>query len=82
MDVQITTQAIRDVSCDALIVAAGRKGLGQEVLLTKASTTIDGLLDGLIQERSTDGEFKGNPGEILTIHPMGRLAATRVIVVG
>jgi leucyl aminopeptidase len=82
MDVQITTQAIRDVSCDALIVAAGRKGVGQEVLLTKTATAVDGLLNGLIQERSTDGEFKGNLGEILTIHPMGRLAATRVIVVG
>ncbi len=82
MDVQITTQAIRNLSCDALIVAAARKGVGQEVLLAKTATTVDGLLDGLIHERCTDGEFKGNPGEILTIHPMERLAATRVIVVG
>jgi leucyl aminopeptidase len=82
MNVQITTQSIRNLSCDALIVAAGRKGIGQEVHLTKTATTVDGLLDGLIHERCTDGEFKGNLGEILTIHPMGRLAATRVIVIG
>lgn len=82
MDVQIITQSIQNVSCDALIVAAGRKGAGQEVHLTKTATIVDGLLDGLIHERCTDGEFKGKLGEILTIHPMGRLAATRVIVVG
>lgn len=82
MDVQITTQAIRNLSCDALIVAAACKGVGQEVLLAKTATSVDGLLDGLIHERCTDGEFKGNLGEILTIHPVGRLAATRVIVVG
>mgnify|MGYP001369289780 CR=1 FL=1 len=82
MDVQITTQAIRNLSCDALIVAAARKGVGQEVLLAKTATTVDGLLGGLIHERCTDGEFKGNPGEILIIHPMERLAATRIIVVG
>ncbi|HEY4032584.1 MAG TPA: leucyl aminopeptidase [Ktedonobacteraceae bacterium] len=82
MDVQITTQAIHDISCDALIVAAARKKVGQEVLLMKTATAVDGLLDGLIHERCTDGEFKGNLGEILTIHPMGQLAATRVIVIG
>ena len=81
MDVQIITQAIRDISCDALIVAAARKRGGQEVQLMKTTTTVDGLLDRLICERCTDGEFKGNLGEILTIHPMGRLTATRVIVI-
>jgi leucyl aminopeptidase len=82
MDVQITTQAVRNLSCDALIVAAGRAGSGQEVQFTKMAAVVDGLLDGLIHERCTDGEFKGKLGEILTIHPMERLAATRVIVVG
>ncbi len=82
MDVQIVIQSIRDISCDALIVAAARKGVGQEVLLTKTATTVDGLLNGLIRERCADGEFKGKFGEILTIYPMGRLVAKRVIVVG
>lgn len=82
MDVQIITQPIHNISCDALIVAAGHKGAGQEVHLTKIATTVDGLLDGLIHERCTDGEFKGSLGEILTIHPMGHLAAKRVIVLG
>lgn len=82
MDVQVTTQAIRTVSCDALVVAATRKGIGQEVLLTKTTSAVDELLDGLIHERCKDSEFKGNLGELLTIHPMGKLAAKRVIVVG
>jgi len=82
MDVQITTQSIRDLVCDALVVAAGRQDAGREVHLTKTASVVDGLLDGLLHERCTEGEFKGKPGEILTIHPMGRLATKRVIVVG
>src|SRR6476660_1120047 len=82
MNVQITTQAIHNISCDALVVAAARKGVGQEVLLTKTANSVDELLNGIIHERCQDGEFKGNLGEILTIHPMGKLAAKRIIVVG
>ena len=82
MDVQITTQALRNVACDALIVSAGRKSSGQGVALSPTATAVDALLDGLINERCTDGEFKGSTGEILTIHTRGLLAATRVIVVG
>ena len=82
MDVQITTQAIRNISCDALVVAAAHKGVGQEVLLTETANTVDKLLNGVIHERCQDGEFKGNLGEILTIHPMDRLATKRIIVVG
>ena len=82
MDVQITTQAIHTLLCDGLIVAAGCQGAGQEVYLTKTVSIVDGLLDGLIHECCTEEEFKGKQGEILTIHPMGRLAAKRVIVIG
>ena len=43
---------------------------------------MDNVLDGLISQLGTDGEFKGNLGEITTIHTMGKLAARRVIIVG
>src|SRR5437667_8977589 len=82
MQVHITTKMVRDLTCDALIVGAVCKKEGMGVSLTKTGNTINQLLNKLITDLSTDGEFKGSPGEILTIHTMGRLAAKRVIVVG
>ncbi|MGZ3612216.1 MAG: M17 family peptidase N-terminal domain-containing protein, partial [Ktedonobacteraceae bacterium] len=81
MDIQVTTRTVRDVQCDALIIGAARdeeKGL----LLPTHTATADRLLDGLISELFTTGEFKGNLGEIATLHTTGHLAARRVIVVG
>ncbi len=82
MDIQITTQSIRTVPCDALIVGVLKKPQGQGIQLTASATTVDELLNGFIKERCTDGELKGNLGELLTVHPRGQLAATRVLVVG
>src|SRR5215472_4597732 len=82
MQVQIATQTVRDVACDALIVGAVCKKDAKGISLTKTGNAVDQLLDRLITERSADGEFKGQFGEILTIHTMGRLSAKRVIVIG
>jgi leucyl aminopeptidase len=86
MEIQVTTQDVQTLACDALIVGAARVPQngqeGKRVALSTTAATIDKLLDGLLQERAQAGEFQGNPGELLTIHPMGRLAAQRVIVVG
>ncbi len=82
MQVQIATQTVRDLTCDALIVGALSTKEGKGVSLTKTGNTVDRLLNKLISERSIDGEFKGNSGEILTIHTAGKLAAKRVLVIG
>lgn len=85
MDILITSQAIQEVQGDALLVGAARK-IGEQgkksVLLSPSATAVDRLLEGLIEERCADGEFKGNLGETMTIHPMGRLPIKRVVVVG
>jgi leucyl aminopeptidase len=80
MHIQAITQAVRDVTGDVLIVGAARKT--GDIALSPAATSIDRLLDGLITACSERGEFKGTPGELLSLHPQGRLAAQRVIVVG
>ncbi len=80
MDIQAITQAVHDITGDVLIVGAARKA--GEIALSPAATSVDKLLDGLINECSADGEFKGALGELLSIHPQGRLAVKRVIVVG
>jgi leucyl aminopeptidase len=82
MDIQITTQTAREVACDVLLVGVTRKAGEAGITLSPAAQAIDELLNGIITERSAEGEFKGSAGELLTIHPMGKLAAKRVLVIG
>jgi leucyl aminopeptidase len=85
MDIQITTQAVQDVECDALIVVVARHALGkgtQDVLLSSPAMHLDNALDGVLSNVCAEGEFKGDFGELLTLHTMGRITPNRVIVVG
>lgn len=80
MDIRVTTQTVQEIPCDALIVGAARDS--GRVTLSSTAESVDRLLDGLLQERCQDGEFKGGLGELLTLHPRGKLTARRVILVG
>lgn len=80
MNLQVATGAIRAITGDALVVTATRKG--DNVQLSTAASEIDALFEGLLTERSTDGEFKAGSGELLTLYPQGRLKVKRVLVVG
>ena len=83
MKVQVTEQAIQDISCDAVIIGVTQKKADkQDIVLSEAGQKIDALLGGLLQEIYASGEFKGSLGELCTLHSMGKLAAKRVIVVG
>src|SRR5436305_1934831 len=85
MEVQFVTQPLQDIKTDALVIGAAYKTSKDgesSVLLSTTATTVDTLLNGLVSERSAAGEFKGSIGQILTIYPMGKLAAQRIIVVG
>ncbi len=83
MDIQLTTQAVHNVQCDALVVGVAHQNVAQgRPLFSTTTSLVDRALGGLITELCTDGEFKGNPGELLTVYTMGRLAARRVIVAG
>ena len=83
MDIQLTNQSIKDIACDALVVGvAFQKAEKKAFTLSRTARTADSLLGGLLQEIFANGEFKGEVGELTTIHPMGKLAAKRVVVVG
>jgi leucyl aminopeptidase len=85
MDIRIIEQTGEDTPCDALVVGATYKKVGKqarELVLTGVAREVDSLLGGLIQTIYNDGEFKGELGELVTLHTMGKLAAKRVIVVG
>lgn len=82
MDINLTTQEITKIACDALIVSAARKTSDSGIELSTSAAAVDTVLAGLIAERSADGEFKGATGELLTLHSGGKFAAKRVVVVG
>ena len=85
MDIQVTNQAVKDIVCDVLVVGAVLKKVEHQapgIELLKITQQVDSVLGGMISEACTSGEFRGQPGELFTIHPMGRLAAKRVVVVG
>ena len=85
MDMRIVEQTVEDTQCDALVVGATYKKVGKqahELVLIGRAKEVDSLLGGLIQSVYDDGEFKANLGELVTLHPMGKLAAKRVVVVG
>ena len=81
MDIQTVIQPAKSVQGDVLIVSAARTS-GKQVQLATIAANVDTFLEGLIRERCAEGEFKGGLGEMLTIHPMGRMAVKRVLVVG
>ena len=85
MDVRLIEQAIEDVQCDALVIGVSYKKIGQQskkVILAETTKKVNSLLGGLIQTMYDDGEFKAELGEMITVHPMGKLAAKRVVVMG
>ena len=81
MDINLTTQTIQSVDCDALIVTAAY-GSSNTFALSSTAEEVDTALTGLIRESNASGEFKGKAGELLTLHSAGKLATRRVIVVG
>ncbi|HEX6110557.1 MAG TPA: M17 family peptidase N-terminal domain-containing protein, partial [Ktedonobacteraceae bacterium] len=85
MDIRIIEQSVEDMQCDALVVGAAYKKVGQqakELVLAGKATEVDSLLGGLIQAIYDVGEFKAELGELITLHPMGKLAAKRIVVLG
>ena len=83
MDIRFSNQAIKDIDCDALVVGVAYQQAGQRSLvLSRAASAVDDALDGLLQELFAAGEFKGETGELTTVHTMGKLAARRVALVG
>jgi len=85
MDVCLIEQTVKDVQCDVLVIGLPYKKVGQqskEVILDENAHVVNSLLGGLIQSMYDDGEFKAELGELITVHPMGKLAAKRIVVMG
>ena len=83
MDITFSNQGIKDVATDALVVGVAYQQAGQRTpVFTRAARALDEAFDGLLRELFKRGEFKGEVGELTTVHTMGKLAAGRVVLVG
>jgi leucyl aminopeptidase len=85
MDFQVTSQNLKNIPCDALVVGVVRaknEPTNNGIILSAAASEVDAALGGLLQQICADGDCKGNLGELTTIYTMGKIAAKRVVVVG
>lgn len=78
MQIAIEARDIAQFSGDTIIV-----NLFEGVTTPGGATgAVDRALGGAISQAIADGEFKGKLNTIAVIHPLGKIAARRVIVVG
>ncbi len=83
MDIKFSDQGIKDVATDVLVVGVAYQQMGQRTpVFAQAAGTLDEAFDGLLQQLFTSGEFKGETGDLTTVHTMGKLASGRVVLVG
>src|ERR1700680_3534931 len=83
MDIRFSNRSVEHIACDALVLGvAYQHAERKSLVLSSAASEVDALLDGLLRELFTAGEFKGEVGELATIHTMGKLVTKRVVVVG
>src|SRR5690348_4732501 len=83
MEIKFSSSAIQDVATDALVVGVAYQPTGQRSpVLSQAARAVDDALDGLLQDLFSSGEFKGEAGDLTTVHTMGKLATGRVVLVG
>jgi leucyl aminopeptidase len=83
MEITFSSAAMQDVATDALVIGVvSRQKEQQSPLFSRAARAVDDALDGLLQDLFSSGEFKGEAGDLITVHTMGKLATRRVVLVG
>lgn len=78
MEVKVSQGTIQDFDADTIIVNLF-KGVTEPGAATGA---VDKALKGGISELISQGDLKGNSGEVVTLYPRGAVPARRVLVVG
>ena len=76
MRVEVQAVAPAEVEADVLAVPLTEEGLSE------TAGTIDGALNGLLQELLQDGELRGDLGSARLVHVGGKLPSRRVAAVG
>jgi leucyl aminopeptidase len=78
VEIKVVVGDITKIETGAIIVGffEGKPGLDGDI------ANIDKALDGAVTQLISQGEIKGKLNEITVIHSLGKLPATRVVVVG
>ena len=78
MKISFNNRSLVELGCDLLAVAAFEGKTGT----VEAFNTLDKSLDGLLSSMATEEGFGAKEGEKLLLHTHGRLASSRILVVG
>jgi leucyl aminopeptidase len=77
-----STEAPEDITCDALLVGAGKSAGGEGVQLSERGAVIDRALDGHLGRHLQEIGFKGAVGDVTVFPTLGRVTPKSVAVVG
>jgi leucyl aminopeptidase len=78
LQLQITTSDPLRLSADLLAITCAEDRLAEDPLVR----AIDVALGGALRQAITDERFRGKPGQFVTLHTFGRLAAARLALFG
>lgn len=77
MNIKTVQGKVHETQADTLIVSLFKDGEPEG-----AAGDVDEALGGALRERVSEGDFKGEVGELAVLYPRGALTAKRVIVAG
>src|SRR5215467_5556379 len=78
MDIQVSTQEVRQFQGDA--IAVGVFTSGSE--LSGPTTTLDEITGGALSQLRESGEISGTAGEVTILHSLGKFQPDRIAVIG
>ena len=78
MEINLTKEKVASINVDALLIS-----LFEETnQLTGLAKTVDTSLEGEILNLIKDGEITGRLGDLTLVHTLGKMQASRIIIIG
>ncbi len=78
LKLQVSSSNPLEVAVDLLVISCAEGGLDGDPIVVAA----DRALDGALRQAIVDERFVGKPGQLLSLHTLGRLPAKRLALLG
>ena len=78
MDIKVTVGDISKTKADAILLGIFADSKKPQGILVNVDKALDGAVTGLLKQ----GEIKGKLGEVTILHSLGKIPASRVVIVG
>jgi leucyl aminopeptidase len=78
LNVQVASTEPLAAQADLLVLTCAEDAAGEDALVDAA----DRALGGALRSAIADERFRGKPGQVVTLHTLGRLPAARIAVIG